>query len=190
MKPSKLYEALHALIGERVPLHVWGACGVGKAQIVSQVANDCLDVRAGLDPVDLRGPPSNCGRSDGMGAPKFLPTAGKGILFLDALASAPQMTQASLYQPVLDRKLGSGSLWTLAEQWENSSTAISRRFFLRKGHDGNQSIDCWRRGPRCHSPHERIYSECRRSERGAFRRLSCGFKLSTWSPRKVHPGSL
>ena len=24
MKPSKLYEALHALIGERVPLHIWG----------------------------------------------------------------------------------------------------------------------------------------------------------------------
>jgi len=40
MKPSKLYEALHALIGERVPLHVWGACGVGKSQIVAQVADD------------------------------------------------------------------------------------------------------------------------------------------------------
>jgi hypothetical protein len=36
MKPSKLYEALHALIGERVPLHIWGACGVGKSQIVAQ----------------------------------------------------------------------------------------------------------------------------------------------------------
>jgi len=59
MKPSKLYEALHALIGERVPLHIWGACGVGKSQIVSQVANDLdydfLDVRAvQLDRVDLR----------------------------------------------------------------------------------------------------------------------------------------
>jgi hypothetical protein len=40
MKPSKLYEALHALIGERVPLHIWGACGVGKSQIVAQVARD------------------------------------------------------------------------------------------------------------------------------------------------------
>jgi hypothetical protein len=40
MKPSKLYEALHALIGERVPLHIWGACGVGKSQIVHQVADD------------------------------------------------------------------------------------------------------------------------------------------------------
>ena len=40
MKPSELYEALHALIGERVPLHIWGACGVGKSQIVAQVAAD------------------------------------------------------------------------------------------------------------------------------------------------------
>ena len=37
MKPSELFEALHALIAERVPLHIWGACGVGKSQIVAQV---------------------------------------------------------------------------------------------------------------------------------------------------------
>jgi hypothetical protein len=35
MKPSELFEALHALIAERVPLHIWGACGVGKSQIVA-----------------------------------------------------------------------------------------------------------------------------------------------------------
>ena len=62
MKPWKLYEALHALIADRVPLHIWGACGVGKSQIVSEVANDLdydsLDVRVvQLDPVDLRGLP-------------------------------------------------------------------------------------------------------------------------------------
>ena len=60
MKPSELFEALHALITERVPLHIWGACGVGKSQIVAQVASDLgwqfLDIRAvQLDPVDLRG---------------------------------------------------------------------------------------------------------------------------------------
>jgi hypothetical protein len=33
MKPSALFEALHALIGQRVPLHIWGACGVGKSQM-------------------------------------------------------------------------------------------------------------------------------------------------------------
>jgi hypothetical protein len=60
MKPSKLYEAPLARIGERVPLHIWGACGVGKSQIVAQIAGDrdykFLDVRAvQLDLVDLRG---------------------------------------------------------------------------------------------------------------------------------------
>jgi len=40
MKPSELFEALHALITERVPLHIWVACGVGKSQIVGQVASD------------------------------------------------------------------------------------------------------------------------------------------------------
>jgi MoxR-like ATPase len=62
MKPSALFEALHALIGQRVPLHIWGACGVGKFQIVAQVASDlqwqCLDVRAvQLDPVKSLGLP-------------------------------------------------------------------------------------------------------------------------------------
>ena len=111
MKPSELYEALHALISERVPLHVWGACGVGKSQIVSQVAADrkCdfLDIRAvQLDPVDLRGLPRISADRAEWVPPKFLPLDGEGILFLDELTSAPQMTQAGCYQLVLDRKLG------------------------------------------------------------------------------------
>jgi hypothetical protein len=106
-----LYQALLALIGERVPLHVWGACGVGKSQIVAQVADDLdyafLDVRAvQLDPVDLRGLPRIAADSTEWVPPRFLPTTGRGILFLDELTSAPQMTQAGCYQLVLDRKLG------------------------------------------------------------------------------------
>jgi hypothetical protein len=119
MKPSKLYEALHALIGERVPLHIWGACGVGKSQIVAQVADDLdyefLDVRAvQLDPVDLRGLPRIAAEQTEWVPPKFLPTYGKGILFLDELTSAPQMTQAGCYQLVLDRKLGE---YVLPDGW-------------------------------------------------------------------------
>ena len=119
MKPSKLYEALHVLIGERVPLHIWGACGIGKSQIVSQVASDLdydfLDVRAvQLDPVDLRGLPRISADLTEWVPPKFLPTAGKGILFLDELTAAPQMTQAGCYQLVLDRKLGE---YVLPDGW-------------------------------------------------------------------------
>ena len=73
MKPSELLEALHALITERVPLHIWGACGVGKSQIVAQVASDLgwqfLDIRAvQLDPVDLRGLPRISADQSRMGA--------------------------------------------------------------------------------------------------------------------------
>lgn len=46
--------------------------------------------------------------------PKFLPAAGKGILFLDELTAAPQLTQAGCYQLVLDRKLGE---YQLPEGW-------------------------------------------------------------------------
>jgi MoxR-like ATPase len=111
IKPSKLYEALQALIGERVPLHIWGACGVGKSQIVSQVASDLdydfLHVRAvQLDPVDLRSLPRIAEGKTEWVPPKFLPTPGKGILFHDELTTAPQMTQAGCYHSVLDRKLG------------------------------------------------------------------------------------
>jgi MoxR-like ATPase len=119
MKPSELFEALHALITERVPLHIWGACGVGKSQIVAQVASDLdwqfLDIRAvQLDPVDLRGLPRISADQAEWVPPKFLPTSGKGILFLDELTAAPQMTQAGCYQLVLDRKLGE---YHLPEGW-------------------------------------------------------------------------
>ena len=119
MKPSELYEALHALISERVPMHVWGAAGVGKSQIVRQVARDLywhfIDVRAvQLDPVDLRGLPRVSGNQTEWVPPKFLPGSGQGILFLDELTSAPQMTQAASYQLVLDRKLGE---YELPEGW-------------------------------------------------------------------------
>jgi MoxR-like ATPase len=122
MKPSKLYEALHALIGERVPLHIWRPCGVGKSQIFGQVARDLdynfLDVRAvQLDPVDLRGLPRIASDQTEWVPPKFLPTTGKGILFLDELTSAPQITQAGCYQLVLDRRLG--NMYCRTDGWSS-----------------------------------------------------------------------
>ncbi|MGD9212050.1 MAG: hypothetical protein PVI90_14815 [Desulfobacteraceae bacterium] len=59
MKPSRIIKTLKTLTDIRRPVFVWGAPGVGKSQIVAQVAQAqklCLvDVRAVLlDPVDLR----------------------------------------------------------------------------------------------------------------------------------------
>ena len=106
-------------LAKRVPLHIWGPCGTGKSQIVGQVASDLeyefLDVRAvQLDPVDLRGLPRISSDQTEWVPPKFLPTSGKGILFLDELTSAPQMTQAGCYQLVLDRRLGE---YRLPDEW-------------------------------------------------------------------------
>jgi hypothetical protein len=67
-----------------------------------------------LDPVDLRSLPRVTADPAEWVPPKFLPTNGNGILFLDELISAPQMTQAGCYQPVLDRKLGE---YRLPESW-------------------------------------------------------------------------
>ena len=36
MKPSNLVEALLTAVPQNVPLHIWGACGVGKSQLVSK----------------------------------------------------------------------------------------------------------------------------------------------------------
>jgi ATPase family associated with various cellular activities (AAA) len=115
MKPSHLYRAIVSLIAEQVPLHIWGPPGVGKSQIVAEVARDqqydFLDVRASqLDPVDWRGLPHVEAGETAWATPRFLPKTGRGILFLDELTSAPPLTQAACYQLVLDRQLGEYAL--------------------------------------------------------------------------------
>ncbi|BBO89757.1 AAA family ATPase [Desulfosarcina ovata] len=112
MKPSRIIETLKTLITIRQPVFVWGAPGVGKSQVVAQVARqagvELVDIRAVLlDPVDLRGLP----RIDDSNRacwcpPDFLPINGKGVLFLDELNAAPPLVQAACYQLVLDRRLG------------------------------------------------------------------------------------
>lgn len=122
MKPTQIVSALNALVSIRQPVFLWGAPGVGKSQIVSQVAAqqdlELRDIRAVLlDPVDLRGLPriGDDGRSHWC-PPAFLPVEGNGIIFLDELNAAPPLVQAACYQLILDRKLGEYCLpdgWTI-----------------------------------------------------------------------------
>ena len=102
-----------------IPAFIWGAPGLGKSDLVRQIANDrnlpLIDVRAVLlDPVDLRGIPSIENNVTRWNPPAFLPIAARdgesGILFLDELNAAPQSVQAALFQLVLDRKLGEYAL--------------------------------------------------------------------------------
>src|SRR5579885_642412 len=123
MKASCVSTTLCSLLPIRQPVFLWGAPGIGKSAVVAQAAAtaglELQDVRALLlDPVDLRGLPfvAADGRSR-WATPGFLPAEGtSGILFFDELNAAPAMVQASLYQLVLDRKLGEYRLpdgWTI-----------------------------------------------------------------------------
>jgi MoxR-like ATPase len=119
MKPSLVAKSLETLIQINQPVFVWGPAGAGKSRVVAQIAErigyQMQDVRVILlDPVDLRGlPVAKNGRSY-WAPPSFLPTEGKGILFLDELNAAPQLVQASCFQLILDRALGE---YRLPEGW-------------------------------------------------------------------------
>lgn len=124
MKPSEISVAAKACIKARRPAMLWGAPGVGKSQVVDQLAKDMginiIDVRAILfDPVDLRGIPhiSESGRTS-WAIPDFLPNVEKhgkaGILFIDEINAAPPSVQAAFYQLILDRRLGD---YELPEDW-------------------------------------------------------------------------
>lgn len=115
MKPSAVKQSLKHLVTRKRPVFIWGPVGAGKSDVVAGVAKELglelRDVRLNLvDPVDLKGFPvvRGTGKSQTMAfvPPDFLPTKGKGILFLDEMNSAPQSVQAAAYQLILNRKLG------------------------------------------------------------------------------------
>lgn len=123
MKPTQLKQALIHLTDKKRPAFIWGPPGVGKSDIVREVAEhrkvELRDVRLSLmDPTDLKGLPVISGagakKQVSWAAPDFLPTKGKGILFLDELVSAPQSVQAASYQLILNRKIGD---YELPEGW-------------------------------------------------------------------------
>jgi len=121
VKPAQLSEALEVLVRAKRPAFVWGSPGIGKSQIVQQVARkldrQLIDIRAVLlDPVDLRGLPHVNGDSRAHWCqPDFLPRDGSGILFLDELPRAPQLVQNACLQLVLDRQVGE---YRLPDAWD------------------------------------------------------------------------
>ena len=122
MKPSSISKSLHHLLDARRPSFIWGPPGAGKSDVVAQVAAarkvELRDVRLSLlDPVDLKGfPVPNTTKKLMEWLPAdFLPTKGKGILFLDEMNSAPQAVQAGAYQLILNRKIGN---YTLPAGWD------------------------------------------------------------------------
>lgn len=106
-------EHLRTLIKEKMPIFIWGAPGLGKSSITRQLAEEegigFTDLRLSLlNPVDLRGLPymDEKEKKATWLFPDFLPTRGKGILFLDELNTAPTSVQIAAYQLLLDRHIG------------------------------------------------------------------------------------
>lgn len=121
MKPSSVRKSLNHLISVKRPAFVWGAPGVGKSEVVAQVAEDSKlelrDVRLSLlDPTDLKGfPVPDLTKKLMRWLPAdFLPTKGSGLLFLDEMNQAPQAVQGAAYQLILNRKIGD---YTLPPGW-------------------------------------------------------------------------
>jgi hypothetical protein len=140
---------------------VWGPPGVGKSDLVRQVAQElniaCKDERIPtLDPVDLRGVPSVEDGYTLFNIPSLLPRVDRdgefGLFFLDELPAAQPAMQAAAYQLTLDRKIGDYTLpdgWSIVAAGNNlgdkavsyrQSTALANRF----GHyDLEVNVDEW-----------------------------------------------
>lgn len=120
MRPAHLIkvlerEFLSASEGLHTPVMLWGPPGVGKSQIVQQIASShdakVIDVRLSqMEPSDLRGIPMRVDNLVEWAIPSMLPNAERhgetGILFLDEITSAPPSVSAAAYQLILDRSLG------------------------------------------------------------------------------------
>jgi len=109
--------------GHHTPVMLWGPPGVGKSQMVAQVATrhkaPMFDIRLSqMEPSDLRGIPFRVGDKVEWAVPAILPDLERhgatGILFLDEITSAPPAVSAAAYQLILDRRLGE---YQVPEHW-------------------------------------------------------------------------
>lgn len=120
MRPEQVSKVLNqefesVMQGHHTPVMLWGAPGIGKSQIIAQVAKkhqvNVIDIRLSqMEPSDLRGIPFKNGEQVDWAIPSLLPEASRhgeqGILFLDEITSAPPTVSAAAYQLILDRRLG------------------------------------------------------------------------------------
>ncbi len=128
MRPAQLLTVLErefqaAVHGQHTPVMLWGPPGVGKSQMVAQVAErhgmPVIDVRLSqMEPSDLRGIPFRVDDRVEWAVPAMLPDAERhgpqGILFLDEITSVPPSVSAAAYQLILDRRLGA---YTVPDGW-------------------------------------------------------------------------
>ena len=120
MRPTHIAAILErefnsTLTGQHTPVMLWGPPGVGKSQIIAQIADlhrvPLIDIRLSqMEPTDLRGIPFRLNDRVEWAIPSMLPDAQRhgptGILFLDEITSAAPTVSTAAYQLILDRRLG------------------------------------------------------------------------------------
>ncbi|MEU3355233.1 MoxR family ATPase [Streptomyces sp. NPDC037389] len=159
-RPDIQLEALTLAVAADLPVLLWGEPGIGKTAALTQLA-EALDlplttvIASVHEPSDFSGLPIVGDDPAEHGVPMAPPDwavrlvrAGRGLLFLDELSTAPPAVQAALLRLVLERRIGSLRLppgvrivaaanprSSAADGWELSPPLANRFVHLQWTHD-------------------------------------------------------
>ncbi|MFI5677420.1 AAA family ATPase [Streptomyces cellulosae] len=159
-RPDIQLEALTLAVAADLPVLLWGEPGIGKTAALTQLAT-ALDlplttvIASVHEPSDFSGLPVVGDDPAHQGVPMAPPDwavrlvrAGRGLLFLDELSTAPPAVQAALLRLVLERRIGSLRLppgvrivaaanprSSAADGWELSPPLANRFVHLQWTHD-------------------------------------------------------
>ncbi|MFC8454316.1 AAA family ATPase [Kitasatospora sp. NPDC057223] len=159
-RPDTRLEALTLAVAADLPVLLWGEPGIGKTAALNQLAA-ALDlplttvIASVHEPSDFSGLPVLGDDPAEQGVPMAPPDwavrlvrAGRGLLFLDELSTAPPAVQAALLRLVLERRIGSLQLppgvrivaaanprSSAADGWELSPPLANRFVHLQWTHD-------------------------------------------------------
>ncbi|MFE9673961.1 AAA family ATPase [Streptomyces sp. NPDC006259] len=159
-RPDTQLEALTLAVAADLPVLLWGEPGIGKTAALTQLA-ESLDlplttvIASVHEPSDFSGLPVVGDDPAVHGVPMAPPDwavrlvrAGRGLLFLDELSTAPPAVQAALLRLVLERRIGALRLppgvrivaaanprSSAADGWELSPPLANRFVHLQWTHD-------------------------------------------------------
>ncbi|MFJ5265140.1 AAA family ATPase [Streptomyces sp. NPDC088387] len=159
-RPDMQLEALTLAVAADLPVLLWGEPGIGKTAALTQLAAS-LDlplttvIASVHEPSDFSGLPVIGDDPAQQGVPMAPPDwavrlvrAGRGLLFLDELSTAPPAVQAALLRLVLERRVGALQLppgvrivaaanprASAADGWELSPPLANRFVHLQWIHD-------------------------------------------------------
>ncbi|WP_030296104.1 AAA family ATPase [Streptomyces katrae] len=159
-RPDTQLEALTLAVAADLPVLLWGEPGIGKTAALTQLAAS-LDlplttvIASVHEPSDFSGLPIIGDDPAAQGVPMAPPDwavrlvrAGRGLLFLDELSTAPPAVQAALLRLVLERRIGALQLppgvrivaaanprSSAADGWELSPPLANRFVHLQWTHD-------------------------------------------------------